>query len=396
MRIHWKPAWIVGAALSLAASSARAQTCPTATYPGADWDTSLVATTAATKQADINKLEQLMFTRATPESDRAGIRTDGLVIIKGGKLIYEKYADAQGWSADKRHLMWSVSKSVSEATIGIAVHQGKLVVGDSVCKWYRAQIPDSNCGITVQHLLEMGSGLDWTELYEDKSNQDSSVLAMIYGQGRSDMALFTLSHTAAGPPGSRWRYSTGESTVLSAIAGQALSADHGDKWPWKVLFDPIGAKKVTWERDPAGNYIGGSYVHFTPRDAARFGWLYRNDGCWNGTRLLPEGWVAESTTKLNASFLKVRDDYGKGDRYGRQWWLNLPFTNADTEETDALAYPDAPQDLFAALGHWGQQIWVIPSQDMVVVRVGDDRDGSYDMEKRNEMLKLAITIGSLQ
>lgn len=367
----------------LTATPAFAAPCPAnVSYPGEEWG-DLTAETKASRANEIAELEKYLFTLQGEDSERKGVRTDGVLIVRGGSVVYEKYA--RGWDAKKRHLAWSVTKSLTDVLTGVAVKRGLLKVSDSICD-HLAGLPAESCDITVQNLLQMASGQDWKEVYENESNQQSSVLAMLYGQGHADMGTFVGSHVRAHVPGTTWLYSTGDASLLARVVGNELAPREGDRWPWKVLFDPIGAKRVAFERDPKGGYTGGSYAYLTARDAARIGWLYRNDGCWNGQRLVPEGWVKESTSP-NSAYLNARIAADSDDVYGRQWWLNAPVPHTQ----DKVPFPSAPADAFAARGHWGQSISVIPSLDLVIVRFGDDRETG--ITKFDELLRLGIAVG---
>jgi CubicO group peptidase (beta-lactamase class C family) len=245
-------------------------------------------------------------------------------------------------------------------------------------------VREESCAVTVRHLLEFASGWDWRETYEGQSPVTSSVLAMLYGEGRRDMARFVANHPLRDPPGTSWQYSSGETNVLAAVVGAALAERHGERFPWAVLFDPIGMS-ATWERDAAGTFGGSSYVWATPRHLARFGWLYRNDGCWNGRRILPEDWIADSTRVvdgLRAKPVAWTDD----DVQGRQIWLNIAVPEIGQVERP---WPSAPEDAYAALGHWRQSITVVPSRDTVIVRVADDRDHTFD---HDTFLGLALAL----
>lgn len=125
-------------------------------------------------------------------------------------------------------------------------------------------------------------------------------------------------------------------------------------------------------------------MYATVRDFARFGWLHLQDGCWNGERLLPEGWVTAATSVTDA-YRSVNVD-GEDDVQGRQWWLNVEVPEVNVVQP----WPKLPGDTYAALGHWGQSIYVIPSENVVVVRVADDRDGTFD---REEFVRLALEVG---
>jgi CubicO group peptidase (beta-lactamase class C family) len=353
--------------------AARAE-CPTrASWPTTGW-TARTAETAAAKAAQIQALEDYAFTLTGKDAERKGIRTEGVVIIKGGELIYEKYA--RGFDAQKRHLGWSVTKSITNALTGIAVSKGALSLEDSICTYVQAPRQE-NCRIKVKDVLEFATGLDWKENYEGQGNQVSSVLAQLYGEGRRDMATFVAGHVARDAPGETYLYSSGDAVLL-----RRQGAD--ERYPWTFLFDPIGMKSAVYERDAKGTPVGSSYVYATPRDFAKFGYLFLNDGCWGGTRLLPEGWVTASSA-VSAAF-RNRPLERDGVQ-GRMFWLN----RAVPEQQVPKPWPDAPDDTYLAKGHWGQYVFIIPSLDLVIVRTGDDRDGSF---RSNDFLVRAIAVGS--
>jgi CubicO group peptidase (beta-lactamase class C family) len=367
------------AALALAPASARAGECPARErWPTAEWTSSRAENAAA-----VADLESFAFTLAGKDEERKGTRTDGVVIVRGGEIVYERYA--RGYGETRRHLGWSVTKSFVNALAGIAVAKGQLALSDSVCKHVKAARED-NCAITVKQLIEFASGIDWKESYENESNQVSSVLAMLYGEGRRDIFAFVTGHERRDPAGESYAYSSGDTNVLAGVLDAALKPRHGEDYPWKLLFDPIGMRSAAWERDAKGTIIGSSYVYATPRDFARFGYLLLNDGCWNGARLLPEGWVADSTAP-SEPFEKKALFRDPGDVQGRHFWLNRTVAGAQ----DTLPWPDAPGDAYAARGHWGQSITVVPSLDLVIVRVADDRES--DPERFNGFLKRAIAVG---
>src|SRR5690606_10525804 len=313
-----------------------------------------------------------------------GVRTDGVVIIHNGAIVYERYVAPYG--PEKRHIAWSVTKSVTSALTGLAVGRGAVSLDDSICDHLEIPKPES-CQVKLGHLLVFSSGFDWTELYEDKSNQASSVLAMLYGEGRRDMARFVAEHRLRDTPGTTFMYSTGESLLLASAVQEGVQKtfQKGDTFPWEWLFDPIGMKTAVLEKDAKGHFKGGSHLFATPRDFARFGWLYLNDGCWAGQRLLPEGWVADSTT-VSEPFRTASLDAGS-EPQGRKWWLNRPVPE---QGLPTRPWPDVPADAYAARGHWGQSVTVIPSLDVVVVRVADDREeGAFEL---NRFLSLALAI----
>ena len=360
----------------LVPAAALAVPCVPTTYPGKDWP---VRPLDPAKESQRKALETYAFTLTGADGDRLGIRTDSLLIIKGGEIIYEKYA--RGFDASKRHISWSVAKSVSSALIGVAVQNKALNLDDSVCKYIVGQ-RDEVCRIKVQNVLEFATGLDWQEEYEHSTYQVSSVIAMLFGEGHHDMLNFITAHRFSGTPGQVWRYSTGDATLLAAIAKSALVAKLGADWAWKGLFDVVGMKSVILEEDEKGTPLGGSHVFATPRDYARFGFLYLHDGCWNDTRVLPEEWVARSIEPSSVFATSAPATSDKPN--GRMWWVNRisgPVT--------ARPWKDAPVDTFSADGHWGQYVVVVPSEDVVIVRTGDDRNGGIDF---SQMVSLALQV----
>lgn len=366
-------------ALAAVAAHAADPTCPTrSSWPTGEWPKSPVDATA--KAAEIKALEDFAFTLEGEDGQRLGYRTDGLVIIKGGAIVYERYG--RGFAETNKHLSWSVAKSVSSALVGVAVQQGALSLDDSICKYVRASA-QAPCGITVKHTITFATGLSWQEEYEDQGYQVSSVISMLYGVGHRDQLKHVLTHRQATAPGEQWLYSTGDAHVAAAVAKVALERKVGKRAFWPLLFEKIGMKKVVFEEDALGTPLGGSMVYATPRDFAKFGYLFLNDGCWDGERLLPEGWVQASTTPSEA-FVKYAPENEKTPS-GYAWWLNRPVPQQNKDKP----WPDAPDDAYAALGHWGQRIIVVPSQDVVIVRTGDDRQGSIDV---NDLVKFSLPV----
>lgn len=377
-----RPISLSCAALCLLASAEAAAACPTdVVWPEPAWAEAPLPGGPA-----VEAFEEYLFTLVGADEERLGIRTDGVVVVHRGRIIYERYG--RGFAQRNRHLAWSVSKSVLSAMVGVAVLRGDLTVEDSICDHYPQD--GEICDVTVGDLLDWGSGLDWNEGYEDEPYYLSSVIAMLYGVGSVDMAAFVAGHGRAHRPGTMHRYSSGDSVLLSAVLAGALGPGLADSYPWELVFDPIGMESAVFERDQAGTFVGSSSVYATPRDLARFGYLFLRDGCWEGERILPEGWVAASTTP-NPSFLAQPSPDWERDRGavpGRHWWLNAPVPELMHESR----WQTAPPDTFAALGHWGQTIFVIPSADLVLVRTADDREtGVFDRER---YLELALALAA--
>ena len=321
--------------------------------------------------AALKKAMAYAFSRTGDEKNRKGIRTDGVVIIHKGYLVHEQYA--RGYKAETSHLSWSVSKSFVNALFGIAEHKGLLKRSDLASKYVKGMDKGEASKVTIQNLLNMASGLCWSEGYES-SPLKSTVIKMLYTAGREDMAKFAVEQGMCFHAGTHWYYSSGTSNLLMGILRNVVTPAKYVSFVWKELIERIGMKDVTWERDGSGNFVGSSYLHAPPRELAKFGFLFLNDGVWEDKRLLPKDWVAFSTTTPRADTKGIA---------GAHWWLNV----GRPKQKVPRRFPDAPADTFMASGHWGQYIIVIPSRDLVIVRVGDDRDKSF---RRNTLIKLVL------
>jgi len=315
----------------------------------------------------LQALEDYAFP-ARNDDTRQGIRTDALLVMRDGQVIYERYAGET--RADTPHLTWSISKSILATVLGVAYGQGRFQLDDPVARFYPPF--SAHPGITLRHLLTWSSGLDWQEDYE-YAPLNSSVVAMLYTRGREDMARFTAEHRSAHPPGTSYLYSSGDSTVLAAalrgMVGEQAYADY----PWTALFQPLGIRSAVWETDASGTFVGSSYAYMSAQDLARIGVLMQRGGRWNEQQLLPKAWVDFVLTPFAGE--------QASEASGGQWWLNR------TAEGGKGPWPSAPSDAFAALGHWGQALYVVPSAGLVIVRYADDRDGSYS---HDQLLKLAL------
>ncbi|MDR7285234.1 CubicO group peptidase (beta-lactamase class C family) [Pseudomonas corrugata] len=317
---------------------------------------------------------QTLETYAFPprdDSTRKGIRTDALLVIRDGRLIYERYAGPT--TADTPHLTWSISKSLMATVMGVAYGEGLFKRQDSVQTFYPPM--QKHPGVTLADLLHWASGLDWQEDYE-YAPLKSSVVAMLYTRGHQDMAAFTADHAEYAKPGQAFRYSSGDSNVLSAALKNIVGPARYPDYPWTALFEPLGIRHAVWESDATGTFVASSYACLTARDLARVGLLMAREGRWQDRQLLPKDWVAFNREPF-AHYQAHQDEAVPGGH----WWLNRPVEGA------AQPWPDAPADTFAALGHWGQAMYVIPSEHLVIVRYGDDRDGSY---QHNDLLKLVL------
>ena len=349
---RFAPISLAVAALGLAAPGAAPCPDPQAeTWPAPEWPEPAPANLPAAAAFDA-----IAFPPERAEADRSVPHTNGLVVIQDGWLVYERYA--RGFGPATPHIVWSVSKSVLQSVYGAVVQEGLVDLDRPVAERSPWIGGGDKARITYRELLQMRSGIDFNEAYEF-APLFSSVLAMLYTRGRGDMAAFAAAQPVAAAPGTVWRYKSGDSLILAAALRDLVGPARYPDYPWSALFDPIGITTAVWERDAAGTFVGSSYLYLAPRDLARIGLLYLRDGCWAGRRILPEGWVAFAGTPSPALT-------GPG-LYGAHWWLNRPGPDG------VRPIPEAPEDLLAATGHWGQLLLVLPAHRLVVARAADDR-----------------------
>ena len=292
-----------------------------------------------------------------PAADQAALGTRGVVVLHRGRLVGERYAP--GFTSTTRQLGWSMSKSVASLLAGRLALQGRVALSDD---HLRPEWGDERARITVEQLLRMTSGLQWNEEYD----LGTPITEMLYAQ--PDMAGYVASQPLAHPPGRYQQYSSGSTNLLCAVLRQRAGA--GPELPWRELFQPLGLGSAVWEPDAAGTPVCSSYLWATPRDWATLGQFALQDGVWEGTRLLPEGWLAGTTTALPGD--------GEETGYAAGWWVNrLP--------DGSLAKPQLPADAYWMQGHDGQRVYIVPSAQLVVARLGfspkvtDDRLRGTDL-----------------
>lgn len=330
-------------------------------WPGADWLPGRVASGSA-----LEALEAYAFS-ARDDATRQGVRTDALLVIKDGRLVYERYAAPT--RADTPHLTWSISKSLMATVLGVAYGEGRFQLQDRAARFYAPMAAHPQ--VSMADLLHWASGLDWQEDYE-YAPLNSSVVAMLYTLGAKDMAGYAAAKPRASTPGRVFRYSSGDSNLLAATLRGMVGAPAYGRYPWTALFEPLGIDSAVWETDGQGIFVASSYAYMTARDLARIGLLMQRDGRWREQQVLPAAWVRFNRQPFEG-YRAGQDEAVAGGH----WWLNQAL------EGRARPWPAAPADTFAALGHWGQALYVLPSDGLVVVRYGDDRDGSY---RHNELL----------
>ena len=262
------------------------------------------------------------------------------MVVHKGIPVAEAYQPE--FNVKTRFLSWSMAKSFTNSLVGIMVKDGRLDIHKPIDfpDWQK----DKRKNITLNDLMQMQSGLRWNEDYGARSD----VTRMLYCE--NDFARFTYDQPADYAPGSKWYYSSGSVNVVNYLMRKNIGNDlEYYHFAHTRLFNKIGMPDAVFEVDASGTQVGSSYLYATARDYARYGLFCLNDGVSNGERILPEGWMKYSTTPAS-------DSKGK---YGSLFWTNKGHY-----------YPTAPADMYSCNGHDGQQIFIIPSKDLVVVLLG--------------------------
>lgn len=297
------------------------------------------------------------FARVDPKQPHH--RTRALVVVYDGRIVAERYAT--GFRPIMPLLGWSMAKTAINTLVGLRVRDRRLAPADQglLPEWR-----DSHREITLDQLLQMTSGLAFSEDYGVDDTSD--VERMLYFE--DDMSAYAAEKPLEHTPGTYWSYSSGTTNIIARVLRQSF-ADEQEylRFPRERLFEPIGMHSAVLEPDAAGIFVGSSYLYATARDWARLGLLYLRDGVWQGRRLLPEGWVTNSLKPVREA---------PNGRYGAQTWLKLDEA-ADSNSPD-LGEPPLPGDAFYMLGHDGQIVAMVPSRDLVIVRLGLTRDNAWD------------------
>ena len=262
-----------------------------------------------------------------------------LVLYKG-LPVAEAYKPE--FTKNTRFLSWSVAKSFVNAIAGVLVEKGKMDIMKpaNIEAWKN----DERSKITANDLMQMQSGLKWNEDYGSRSD----VNKMLFCNG--DMSKYAVSRPPEYPAGTHWYYSSGSANIVSYLIRKQFDTDTSCyAFIQDDFFEKIGVTDAVFEVDPSGDFVGSSYLYATARDYGRFALLFLNDGVFDGTRILPEGWVTYTTTPASNS---------KGE-YGSLFWLNR-----------SGKYPSARADMYMCEGHDGQEIFIMPSEQLAVIILG--------------------------
>ena len=379
-------------------------------FPAADAD----AKTAAALGTTVDKLT----------GEQQALRSEGALVVKGGEIVWEHYTGPYAGHPEKRHCMWSASKSFTTGMMGALVQSSELTKAGIKAPAGKLTKDGKTLGLattlnelmdasalnedprlgkmTIEDLLTMNIPAPiWNEGY-DGNITTSSVVQMLWVDGSKDMAKFAGNNLfgPVGPPGG-FKYSSGTAVVLMRALKELYGADY-DKMPFASLFDRLGMKSTVFERDQNGVFVGSSYAHMNLRDMARFGYAYLNGGFFGGEQVIHPSFIdkarvvglgmrAEGTT--DEAIVEEGSFYSLGfwinpspkalEREGvRKFGANFPFEPADAEKKIAgnklkpgqKFFPNVGTDFFFAAGHYGQNIMVFPKDDLMIVRFSHDNE----------------------
>ncbi len=264
-------------------------------------------------------------------------KIDSVLVVRNGYLVLDAYVHP--FRPGDTHNLYSVTKSVVSALVGIALEQGYIESLDQhVLDFFPDRevnnLDNGKADMTLEHLLTMTSGLECRDsyLYSNRGLEEM--------HKTDDWIQYVLDLPMETPPGTKFEYCNGASMLLSAIL-QVATGMSALEYAQEHLFEPLGIRDVQWDSSPNGITVGYSRLHMHPQDMAKIGYLYLKNGLWNGEQVVPAEWVAASTrTHVSAGTLQ--------EGYGYHWWV-------------------APPDMYLALGYGGQFIFVVPEKDLVVV-----------------------------
>ena len=329
-------------------------------------------------------MDSELLLRAYDYAANPDVYTRGLVIIRRGYIVGEAYFG--NFDLYSRHPSYSVAKSFMSALIGIGIDQRIFEsVDEPISHYYpelnqkkgmrvRSYLPGdlSSSGskrkITIENLLTMTSGLEWNE--DDFNNLIANDVVLMALQ--DNYAQYVLSKPIIHDPGTVWNYSSGDPMLLSGLFNRVLGIS-AFQFGLEHLFSPIGIPQIIWENDPVGQTIGGWGIEATVREYAKFGYLYSKGGEWEDRQIVPGSWIYQSVQPVSENV----------NNYGYLWWLRPSLGGYDGSLI--------PDDTFFARGLFTQEIFVIPSKDLVIVRMADDLTSN----EWNEVDFLTIILESL-
>jgi CubicO group peptidase (beta-lactamase class C family) len=273
-------------------------------------------------------------------------RISGLLVIKDGEIAYETYQ--LGNSEHTRWMSMSIAKSVAAMLVGAAIQDGYIEsVDDPVTRYVPELRGSAYDGVSVRHLLQMASGVQWNETYTDPASDRRQLLDAQIAQEPGGMLEVMSKLPRAAEPGTRWNYSTGETQVVAALVSAATGKTLADYLSAKIWAKfAMESDANWWLESPDGLEVGGSGLSATLRDYGRFGLFLLNGGVAGGEEILPEGWIEEASSPKMVGGAHI--DYG---------YMLWPV--ADSEGT-------THESAYEAIGIFGQKVYVNPREKVVI------------------------------
>ena len=301
------------------------------------------------------------------------LRTQAIIILYKGKIIAERYNNSI--NENTRLCGWSMTKSFGNIVAGILVRKNLIHLDEkiNISNWMNDMGKNE---ITLDNLLRMMSGLEFNESYK---KYDSDVLKMLYLE--KDAAKYAASKDLIHSPGTHWNYSSGTSNILAKFVHIKLAQNkiHSYQFVKREILNKIGMSSALLESDKTGTMLFSTGLYATAREWACFGkFLYQN-GIWNNQMFLPEWWLDYSTTRTKDS---------RYQKHGAHFWIK-PSCAKKLKDWEIIK--QLPNDMFYAAGHYGQFIFIVPSKNMVVVRLAQ----TYNSDNFNEykfLLNIVNTI----
>jgi CubicO group peptidase (beta-lactamase class C family) len=296
------------------------------------------------------KLKNVHFQSRGSEYDLfdylADNRVAGLLVLKDGKVAFEDYE--LGATPETRWISFSMAKSVASTLVGAAVQQGLIASLDDPLTRYLPQLKGGVFdGVSIRNIMQMASGVKWNETYTDPHSDRRKLLDRQLDQKPGGIVAYMNTLSRAGPPGSIWNCSTGESFLVGALLEGATHKPLAT-YLSETLWSRLGMERdaTWWVESPGGMGLAGSGMGATLRDYGRFGLLVQQDGVIDGQRVVPDGWFQQAGSAHIIG--------GKSVDYGYLWW---PVPKGDPIHRDA----------FQAIGIFGQHLYINPRQKLVIV-----------------------------
>ncbi|MAF77523.1 MAG: hypothetical protein CME60_05120 [Halobacteriovoraceae bacterium] len=320
--------------------------------------------------------------------DEGNHKSDAFVVIKDGYLVYEGYD--RGYHPKRKHMFWSLTKSLTSTIIGAAIHRGHIELDALAKDYYPEMNREKAKDVTLRHILNMSAGFKFYEENPINIALSDSIFVYYSKKAYRDVAKHVASLEMKYAPDEQFNYGTHQPMLAMGMLKKAINNPSiYDELPWELLFKPLGIKNIVFERDLAGTFLGGSTGWGVAKEYAKLGLLMLEDGIWEGKRILPEGWVKFATQTVAPALLKKKSEDGEMrlnvESYGAYWWLNKKLPMNKTRP-----YPSAPETLYQAMGFRGQTMGVLPEQNIIIVRMGSDGRKPKKKLKRDKFYKLLM------